>query len=380
MKITIAIDSFKGSLSTTEAGNAAAEGFRKIYPEADIYVSPLADGGEGTLDAIISARGGRTKTVSVCDPLERIIAAEYGIIDADGTAVIEMARASGLTILSPDERNPLHTTTFGVGELILDAISEGCRNFIIGIGGSATNDGGVGMLNALGVKFLDANGKDIKQGALGLKNLASISLDGINKELSECKFTVACDVKNPLCGENGASAVYGPQKGADEAMVAQMDEYLSHYADLTKEILPLSDKNAEGAGAAGGLGFAFLSYLGATLSSGIDIVIKATDLEAHIKEATLVFTGEGRIDAQSAMGKAPVGVARLAKKYNIPVIALGGGVSDDATLCHEHGIDAIFPAVRRPISLESAMEKSTATKNLSSTAEEIARLIKTFNR
>lgn len=378
MRITIAIDSFKGSLTTSEAGNATAEGFRKIYPDADIYVSPLADGGEGTLDAIVSARGGRIKTVSVCDPLGRKISADYGIIDTDGTAIIEMARASGLTLLDTYERDPLYTTTYGVGELILDAIDEGCRNFVIGIGGSATNDGGVGMLTALGVKFLDGNGKEIERGAIGLKSLASISLNGMKKTLEECKFTVACDVKNPLCGKNGASAVYGPQKGADEKTVAEMDTYLSNYADVTKAILPLSDKDAEGAGAAGGLGFAFLSYLGATLCPGTDIVIKVTDLEKHIKDSELVITGEGRIDSQSAMGKAPVGVARLAKKYGIPVVAIGGGVGEGAVLCHEHGIDAIFPAVRAPISLDEAMKKKTAAKNLSNTAEEIARLIKVF--
>ena len=378
MRITIAIDSFKGSLTTSEAGNATAEGFRKIYPDADIYVSPLADGGEGTLDAIVSARGGRIKTVSVCDPLGRKISADYGIIDTDGTAIIEMARASGLTLLDTYERDPLYTTTYGVGELILDAIDEGCRNFVIGIGGSATNDGGVGMLTALGVKFLDGNGKEIERGAIGLKSLASISLNGMKKTLEECKFTVACDVKNPLCGKNGASAVYGPQKGADEKTVAEMDTYLSNYADVTKAILPLSDKDAEGAGAAGGLGFAFLSYLGATLCPGTDIVIKVTDLEKHIKDSELVITGEGRIDSQSAMGKAPVGVARLAKKYGIPVVAIGGGVGEGAVLCHEHGIDAIFPAVRAPISLDEAMKKKTAAINLSNTAEEIARLIKVF--
>ncbi len=380
MKITIAIDSFKGSLSTTDAGNAVAVGFQRIFSDAEIYVSPLADGGEGTLDAIISARGGRIKTANVCNPLGRKISAEYGIIDEDGTAVIEMARAAGLTLLNENERNPLYTTTFGVGELILDAIREGCRNFVVGIGGSATNDGGVGMLEALGARFLDENGKEIEKGAIGLKNLSSISLDGMKKELRECNFSVACDVKNPLCGEKGASAVYGPQKGGDKKTVAEMDAYLSRYADLTREILPLSNAEAEGAGAAGGLGFAFLSYLNARLLSGIDIVIKETALEKHIKDSNLVITGEGRIDSQSAMGKAPTGVAKLAKKYGIPVIALGGGVADGSALCHEHGIDAIFPAVREPISLDVAMKKEIAIKNLSNTAEQIARLIKTFSK
>ena len=378
MEITIAIDSFKGSLSTFEAANAAAEGIKRVYSDAKINISPLADGGEGTLDAIISAKGGRLKSLSVCDPLGRKIPAEYGIIDSEGLAVIEMARAAGLTLLDEGERDPLYTTTYGVGELILDAIKEGCRNFVIGIGGSATNDGGVGMLSALGLKFLDAEGKEIERGAIGLKKLAAISSDGMAKELSCCHFLVACDVKNPLCGENGASAVYGPQKGADEKSVKEMDSYLSHYAELTKKVNPLSDANAEGAGAAGGLGFAFLSYLSAELSSGIDIVIEKTGLEALIERSDLVFTGEGRLDAQSAMGKAPVGVARLAKKHQKPVIALAGCIGNGATLCHEQGIDALFPIVRTPLTLAEAMDKSTAAKNLADTAEQIARLVKTF--
>ena len=378
MEITIAIDSFKGSLSTFEAANAAAEGIKRVYEDAKINLSPIADGGEGTLDAIISAKGGRLKSVVVSDPLGKRINAEYGIIDSERLAVIEMARAAGLTLLEVSERNPLYTTTYGVGELILDAIKEGCRDFVIGIGGSATNDGGVGMLSALGLKFLDAEGKEIKPCAAGLKELANISTDGMAKELSDCHFLVACDVKNPLCGENGASAVYGPQKGADENSVKQMDSYLYHYAELTKNINPLSDANAEGAGAAGGLGFAFLSYLSAELSSGIDIVIKKTGLEALIERSDLVFTGEGRLDAQSAMGKAPVGIAKLAKKHGKPVIALSGCIGDGATLCHSHGIDALFPIVRSPITLAEAMDKATATKNLADTAEQIARLVKTF--
>lgn len=378
MEITIAIDSFKGSLSTLEAARAAAEGIKRVYGDAKINISPLADGGEGTLDAIISSKNGRIKSVSVCDPLGRKIAADYGIIESEGLAVIEMARAAGLTLLSEDERNPLYTTTYGVGELILDAINEGCREFVIGIGGSATNDGGVGMLSALGVKFFDNHGKEIERGAIGLKNLSCISTEGIPSELADCRFSVACDVKNPLCGKNGASAVYGPQKGADEKSVKEMDSYLSHYAELTKKVNPLSDANTEGAGAAGGLGFAFLSYLSAELSSGIDIVIEKTGLEALIKSSDLVFTGEGRLDAQSAMGKAPVGVARLAKKYGKPVIALTGCIGTGATLCHEQGIDATFPIVRSPITLAQAMDKSVASKNLADTAEQVSRLIKTF--
>ena len=376
LNITVAIDSFKGSLNTFQGGNAVKNGIRKVYPDADIYISPLADGGEGTVDAIIAANGGETVKVTVHNPLGKLIESRYGFIKETKTAIIEMSAAAGITLISEDERNPLNTTTYGVGELILDAISKGCRKFIIGIGGSATNDGGIGMLQALGFEFLDCNGNQVPFGAKGLEEIVDIKTDKAVKELKGCTFCVACDVKNVLCGENGCSAVYGPQKGATPQMIKDMDLWLENYAEKTKEVIPTANKNAEGTGAAGGLGFALLSYLNATLKSGVDLVINETGVEKYIKNSDIVITGEGRLDGQSYMGKAPIGIAKLAKKYNKPVIAFSGCVTDDAVLCNDHGIDAFFPIVRKPCSLEEAMDIDNAYKNLSDTAEQVFRLIK----
>ncbi len=376
MKAVIAIDSFKGSLTTFEAGEAVAEGVRRAYSDAEVFVSPIADGGEGTVKAIIAATNGKMHTVCVHGPLGEKIDAKYGIIESSGTAIIEMAEAAGITLINRNERNPLFTTTYGVGEMIADALKKGCRDFIIGIGGSATNDGGVGMLQALGVKFLDAYGKDIERGAIGLKSLSVITLQGMLPELKECRFCIACDVKNPLCGAKGCSAVYGPQKGATPEMITQMDGWLQHYAHLTKEIIPDSDASYAGTGAAGGMGFAFLAYLGGELKSGIDIVMEKTGLEAQVKDADVVVTGEGRLDGQSYMGKVPVGVAHLAKKYGKTVVAFSGCVTDDAVLCNNYGIDAFFSILRRPCSLEEAMDKANASVNLANTVEQVFKLIR----
>ena len=290
-----------------------------------------------------------------------------------------MSAAAGITLISENERNPMDTTTYGVGEMILDAISRGCRRFIIGIGGSATNDGGIGLLTALGFEFSDKNGKQVPLGAKGLKDIAVIRTENAVKELKECSFCVACDVKNVLCGKEGCSAVYGPQKGATPEMIGEMDLWLENYARLTKKIIPDSDANAPGAGAAGGMGFAFLAYLNAAMVPGIELVIGETGLERHIKDADLVVTGEGRLDGQSYMGKAPIGVAKLAKKYGKPVIAFSGCVTDDAVLCNEHGIDAFFPILRKPCTLQEAMNKDNAYKNLRDTAFQVFGLIKTIN-
>ena len=376
MKIVIAIDSFKGSLSTFEAGNAAADGIRAVFPNAEIVISPLADGGEGTVDAVISATNGTEKEILVTGPLGAPVHATYGIIKETKTAVMEMAAASGITLIDEKDRDPLFTTTYGVGEMIADAIREGCRDFLIGIGGSATNDGGAGMLEALGVKFLTADDKPIARGAAGLRDLAKIDTSALLPALSECHFRIACDVKNPLCGENGCSAVYGPQKGATEETIPMMDAYLSHYAELTKAVNEKADPTYPGCGAAGGLGFAFLSYLPAELCSGIELVMRATGLEMHLQDADFVITGEGRLDGQSCMGKAPTGVSALAKKYGKPVIALSGCVTNDAHLTHEYGIDAFFPIVKAPCTLAEAMDPQQAYQNLKNTAEEIFRLIK----
>ncbi len=376
MKVTIAIDSFKGSLSTFRAGEAIAEGVRQVYPDAETTICPLADGGEGTVDAIIAGAGGEMVEVTVHNPVGKLIQSRYGIIPHTKTAIIEMSAAAGITLIEEDQRNPLHTTTFGVGELILDAISKGCRNFVVGIGGSATNDGGIGMLQALGFEFLDKNGKQVAFGAKGLKDIVEIKMDAAAKELKDCCFCVACDVKNTLCGENGCSAIYGPQKGATPEMIADMDRWLGKYAELTKKGIPSADANIPGTGAAGGLGFAFLSYLDAALQSGIDLVMKETELEKHILDADIVVTGEGRLDGQSYMGKAPIGVAGVAKKYNKTVIAFSGCVTEDAVICNAHGIDAFFPILRSPCSLQEAMDCDTAYKNLKDTACQVFRLIR----
>lgn len=375
MKVTIAIDSFKGSLSTFQAGEAVAEGIRRVNADAKTIISPLADGGEGTVDAIIAGAGGELVEVTVHNPVGNLIKSCYGIISHTKTAIIEMAAASGITLIDEKDRNPLNTTTYGVGELILDAISRGCHKFIIGIGGSATNDGGIGMLQALGYEFLDKNGKQVAFGAKGLKDIVEIKIDNALKELRECSFCVACDVKNILCGENGCSAIYGPQKGATTEMIKDMDEWLGNYARLTKKVISTADSNISGAGAAGGLGFAFVAYLNAKLESGIDLVIKETELEKHIKDSDIVITGEGRLDGQSYMGKAPIGVAKVAKKYNKRVIAFSGCVTDDAIVCNEYGIDAFFPILRCPCSLQEAMDCDNSYKNLRNTAEQVFRLI-----
>ena len=377
-KVIIAIDSFKGSLSTFQSGNAVKDGILSVYPDAEIIISPIADGGEGTVDAIISATEGRMVSVDVSDPLGRNVTANYGI--ADKTAIIEMSAAAGITLIDESERNPLNTTTFGVGEMIKDAIERGCRKFVVGIGGSATNDGGIGMLQALGFEFLDKDGAQVAKGAKGLKDIVCIKTENALPQLKECEFCVACDVKNTLCGDNGCSAVYGPQKGATPEMIKDMDKWLSEYAKLTKTVLPDSDADAPGTGAAGGMGFALMSYLNGKLESGIDIVIKETELEKHIKNADVVITGEGRLDGQSYMGKAPIGVAKLAKKYGKTVIAFSGAVTEDAVKCNEHGIDAFFPIVRKPCTLEDAMDCDNAYKNLKDTTIQVFRLIKNFNR
>lgn len=375
MKIVIAIDSMKGSLTSIEAGEAAAAGIRRVNPQAEILVRPLADGGEGTVDALVSGLHGTIQQIQVTGPLGQPVRCEYGILENTDTAVIEMAAAAGITLVSSNLRNPLYTTTYGVGEMIKDAIQKGCRKFIVGIGGSATNDGGVGMLQALGYEFLDAQGNPIPFGARGLEKLAFISDIDVVPELAECHFRVACDVTNILYGESGCSAVFGPQKGATPAMVAQMDSWLKHYAELAMESHPTANPMQPGSGAAGGLGFAFLTFTNATLESGIQIVLEETRLEEAIRDADLIITGEGRLDGQTAMGKAPIGVARLAKKYDKPVIAVAGAVTRDAKACNAQGIDAFFPILRRVMTLEEAMQPETAKQNLSDTVEQIFRLI-----
>ncbi len=377
MKVVVAIDSLKGSLSSLQAGEAASCGIKKVFPDAKTYVRPIADGGEGTVDALANGLGGVEQKVSVTGPLGKPVLAKYGIVNSD-TAVIEMAEAAGITLVCNNERNPLYTTTYGVGEIITDAIKNGCRKFIIGIGGSATNDGGIGMLQALGFEFQDANGKPVPFGAIGLSVLSLIKTENVMPELSECEFNIACDVKNPLCGDNGCSAVYGPQKGADESMIKDMDKWLLSYYETVKKLYLDADKEYPGSGAAGGIGFAFMTFLNAKLLPGIDLVLKETSLEDYIKDSDIVITGEGRLDSQTVMGKAPIGVAAIAKKYGKSVIAFSGCVTKDAVVCNKYGIDAFFPIVRGACSLEEAMNTENAYQNMTDTAEQVFRVIKAY--
>lgn len=374
MKIVMAIDSFKGSLSSMDAGRAAAEGIQRVDPKVQVKVRPLADGGEGTVEALTEGMGGRFCKVSVMGPFGEPVDCEYGILDETKTAIVEMSGAAGITLAPRERLNPLEATTYGVGEVIKDAIGQGCRRFIVGIGGSATNDGGVGMLQALGYDFLDEDGEQIGKGAAALEKLRKISTEHVLPELAECEFHIACDVTNPLCGERGCSAVFGPQKGATPQMIEKMDQWLGEYAKVTQEVFPKADAQYPGTGAAGGLGFAFLAYTPAVLESGIEIVLKELKLEEDIKEADLVITGEGRLDEQTAMGKVPVGVASLAKKYQKPVIAFSGSVTPGARLCNEKGIDAYFPILRSIVTLDEAMERERAWNNMADTAEQAYRL------
>lgn len=379
MKVVIAIDSFKGSLSSIEAAESIKKGIQKVYEDAQIKISPLADGGEGTTYALTKGMNGEFRKVKVSGPLENVkVVATYGIIKDTKTAIIEMSQAAGITLVPPEKRNPLRTTTYGVGEIIKDAIKQGCRHFIVGIGGSATNDGGIGMLQALGYDFFDESGNKISQGASAceLEHLVKIDDSNVIKELKECDFKIACDVTNPLCGKNGCSEVFGPQKGATDDMVKKMDNWLKNYSILAKKIKPKADANYPGTGAAGGLGFAFLTFTKASLESGIDIVLKETKLEELVKDADIVVTGEGRLDKQTVMGKAPIGVAQIAKKYNKKVIAFAGAVTKEARILNENGIDAFFPILREVITEEEAMSKEVSSANLEETVREVFALIK----
>ena len=375
MKVVVAIDSLKGSLSSLEAGEAIKSGVLKAMPEAEVCVRPLADGGEGTVEALALGMGGELKTVEVTGPLGEKVNCLYGIMEESKTAILEMSGAAGITLVADEMRNPLHTTTYGVGEVIKDAIANGCRHFIVGIGGSATNDGGIGMLQALGYGMLDKDGNQVPFGAKGIKEIVTITDDQVIPELKECSFRIACDVTNPLCGERGCSAVYGPQKGATPEMVKEMDAWLSDYAKLVAAKYEKADAEYPGTGAAGGMGFAFLAYTNAVLESGIKIILEETKLEDYVKDADIVVTGEGRLDGQTAFGKAPIGVAKIAKKFDKTVLAFAGAVTKDAVVCNEHGIDAFFPILRRIQTLQEAMTPEIARDNMVTTVEQVFRLI-----
>ena len=375
MKVVIAIDSLKGSLSSMEAGTAIKDGILAAKPDAEVIVKPLADGGEGTTDALIEGMNGERINLTVTGPMHTPVDAYYGYLKDTNTAVMEMASAAGITLVPDSEKNPLLATSYGVGEMINDAIQRGCRNFIIGIGGSVTNDGGIGMLKALGVRFLDENGEDAGEGGQALAKVARIDVSGMNPLLKECHIQVACDVNNPLCGENGSTYVYGPQKGVTEDMKKTLDEAMAHFARVTSETLENDYMNTPGAGAAGGLGYAFLAYTGAALTPGIELILDAVGLEEELSGADVVVTGEGRLDFQTAMGKAPVGVARLAKKYNAKVIAFAGSVTKEATACNKEGIDAFFPILRSVCTLAEAMDPVAARNNMTATVEQVFRLL-----
>lgn len=375
MKIAVAMDSFKGSISSMIAGRAVETGIRRVFPKAQICVRPLADGGEGTIEALIQGIGGNVFCCEVTGPLGGKVACKYGILKDGITAVIETAQAAGLTLVPENKRNPLLTTTYGVGEVIEHAIKNGCRRFIVGIGGSATNDGGVGMLQALGFSMLDREGKQVGFGAGGLENIFKVSDENKLPELKECTFLIACDVTNPLYGAEGASAVYGPQKGATAEMVQRMDSGLKQFAEVAKEVFPEADAAYPGTGAAGGLGFAFRTFLNGVLESGVKIILEETNLVECIQDADYVITGEGRLDGQTVQGKAPIGVAALAKKYGKPVIAFCGSLGEDAEVCNAAGIDAFFSIVETTVSLEEAMKEENAIKNMVDSVEQIFRLI-----
>lgn len=376
MKVVVAIDSLKGSLTSLEAGEAIQKGILRAISDAEVIVRPLADGGEGTVEALTRGMNGRYEKITVTDPLGRPTDAVYGILEDSHTAIIEMSAAAGITLIDAKDRNPMNTTTYGVGEMIKDAIGKGCRHFFIGIGGSATNDGGIGMLQALGYGMLDTEGKQVSFGAKGLAELVSITDENVLPELKECTFQIACDVKNPLCGELGCSAIFGPQKGATPDMIAQMDSWLGKYTLLTANRYKKADSQYPGTGAAGGMGFAFLSYMNAELRSGVQIVLEETKLEEYIRNADIVVTGEGCLDGQSVMGKAPIGVAALAKKHHKKVIAFAGCVTEDAKVCNQNGIDAFFPILRNVVTREEATHTDNARRNMTDTAEQVFRLIK----
>ena len=383
MKILIAIDSFKGSLSSKEAGEAIKSGILRVIPDAEVLISPLADGGEGTVETLVEALGGSLETVRVKGPLFQEAEAHYGILSDsqyspkdEKLAVMEMSQASGITLVSPEERNPLKTGSYGVGEMILDAYHKGCRRFLIGIGGSATNDGGIGMLSALGFRFTKENGEEIRPIGEGLKDLARIDATSVPEGLLQCSFQIACDVENPLYGENGASLIYGFQKGGNKELLSQMDLWIKRYSELVKEYNPAANPETPGSGAAGGLGFAFRSFLQGALKSGVSLILEETGLSEKMQGADLVITGEGRLDEQSSMGKAPIGVAKLAKTQGIPVIAFAGAVTEGAKACNQAGIDAYFPILRGISTLEEAMEKETAKKNLADSVEQAIRLFR----
>ncbi len=376
MHVIAAVDSFKGSMTSLQAGQAVKRGILSSIPDADVVIKPVADGGEGTVTSLTEGMQGETIRLSVTGPMGDPVVAQYGIL-ADQVAVLEMAQAAGLPLVPEEKRNPLLMTTYGVGEMILDALDRGCRRFIIGIGGSATNDGGTGMLSALGFRFEKEDGSCIAENATELDQIMRIDPAMADPRLAECEFQIACDVTNPLCGENGASAVFAPQKGADEIMVKRLDQGLAHYAQKTAESLRRDDRNVPGAGAAGGLGFAFVAYLHAKLVSGVDLILDTVLDERELDWADVIVTGEGQLDAQTGMGKAPYGIAKRGKEHGCLVLALAGSVTTSEKSPY---LDAVFSIQQGPVSLKEAMQTEAACKNMELTSRQVFGLLKYMDR
>ncbi|MDR3601579.1 MAG: glycerate kinase [Desulfosporosinus sp.] len=358
MRIVVAPDSFKGSLSSSDSANAMERGIISVFPDAQVIKIPIADGGEGTTDTLVHATGGRFIKSKVMGPLGDMVEACWGILGDEQTAVIEMAAASGLTLITKEERNPLLTTTYGTGQLIKAALDQGIRKLIIGIGGSATNDGGAGMAKALDAKFLDSSGNELPNGGAALRNLEKIDSSGLDFRLAETTILVACDVDNPLCGSQGATAVYGPQKGATPAMIEELDQALKHYSYIAKATTGKDVAERPGSGAAGGLGAGLLFFTSAQLKPGVQIVLEVTDFEEKVKQADLVITGEGQTDFQTAHGKAPVGVAALAQKYNVPTLCLSGGLGTGYEEVFNKGISGLMSIVAQPMTLKECMDSA----------------------
>lgn len=376
MRFVIAPDSFKSSASAKEVAQAIADGLKVAFPDGEYDLIPMADGGEGTVEALVAATGGKIVHATVTGPLGEPLESFFGILGDGETAVIEMAAAAGLNLVPPEKRNPLFTTTYGVGELIKAALNEGCCRLIIGIGGSATNDGGAGMAQALGAKLLDSNGNEIGFGGIELGKLARIDISGLDKRLKESEILVACDVTNPLTGLKGASAVYSPQKGATPEAVKILDENLHHYAEVIRRDLGVDVEHVPGAGAAGGLGAGLMAFCQAKLIRGVDLIVQAVKLDERVQTADLVITGEGKLDFQTGFGKVPYGVAKVAKRYRKPVIAIVGQLGEGSENCREWGIDACFAITNKPMSEQEAM-KDTLTL-LRRTAEELGWLLRSF--
>jgi glycerate kinase len=375
MKIVIAPDSFKENLTSLEVASELETGLRRVWPDADYIKVPMADGGEGTVQSLVDATGGRILKCTVTGPLGQKVLASYGLLGDGRTAVIEMAEASGLPLVAKPDRDPLRATTFGTGELVADAIRRGVEEIIIGLGGSATNDGGAGLAQALGVRFIDKDGAPITEplGGGRLEDVSFIDTRWIDPGLARVKITVACDVTNPLTGDNGASAVYGPQKGATPEMVQKLDRALGHLAAVVKRDVHRDVADRPGAGAGGGLGAGLMAFTDAEFKRGVEVVVAATGLDAHMKGASLAITGEGRVDFQTAFGKTPAGVAQSARRYGVPVVAIGGGLSDDAGRVFQHGIDGLESATPNAMPLDVAIKKSR--QYLQDAAERVARLI-----